>query len=147
VGDRYVFLGFLPRRAGEREALWAELAAWPWPAVAFESPQRLGAVLASLASSAPERQVAVCRELTKRHEEVVRGSAAEVAGRFADAARGEITVVIGPAEPARRDESRVGAAVAAVTDLVAAGASRRVAADVVSRLTDVSRNDLYRASL
>ena len=37
--------------------------------------------------------------------------------------------------------------VAAVRDLVAAGAARRVAADTVATLLDVSRNDLYRRSL
>ena len=88
----------------------------------------------------------MCRELTKRFEEVVRGPAAEVAARFAEAAKGEITVVIGPGVAAG---SAVGGAeaVAAVADLVAAGTPRRVAAEVVSRLTDVSRNDLYRGSL
>src|SRR3954465_8178917 len=55
VGDRYAFVGFLPRRAGELDALWAELASSPWPVVAFESPQRLPASLASLARVDPER--------------------------------------------------------------------------------------------
>jgi 16S rRNA (cytidine1402-2'-O)-methyltransferase len=68
VGERYTFVGFLPRRRGELDALWAELASSPWPTVAFESPQRLPATLASLASVAPEREVAVCRELTKKFE-------------------------------------------------------------------------------
>ncbi len=146
VGERYLFLGFLPRRSAERDALWAELAAWRWPAVAFESPRRLSATLASLAACVPVREVAVCRELTKRHEEIVRGTAEELATRFAEAPRGEITLVIGAAPPTR-DASRADAAAAAVADLVAAGTPRRIAADVVSRLTDVSRNDLYRASL
>ena len=82
AGARYLFLGFLPRRAGELAALWRELAAWPWPAVAFESPQRLAKTLRSLAAADPEREVAVCRELTKRFEEVVIGPAAELAERF-----------------------------------------------------------------
>src|SRR4051812_14293989 len=84
VSERYVFLGFLPRRKGELEALWAELAGWRWPVVGFESPQRLPATLRSLAAVDPAREVAVCRELTKRFEEVVRGSAEEVAARFAE---------------------------------------------------------------
>ena len=41
AADRYAFVGFLPRRAAEREALWRELSGWSWPTVAFESPQRL----------------------------------------------------------------------------------------------------------
>src|SRR5262249_58530545 len=39
--ERYMFLGFLPRGKKALGALWEELAAWPNPAVAFESPQRL----------------------------------------------------------------------------------------------------------
>jgi len=146
VGERYAFVGFLPRRAGERAALWRELATWPWPVVAFESPQRLGASLRSLAEADPAREVAVCRELTKRFEEVVRGRADELAARFAEPAKGEITLVIGAAvlAPAAGDAAL---AVAAVAELVAAGAPRRAAADVVSRLTDVPRNELYRGSL
>ena len=49
VGERYQFLGFLPRGATALAALWEELRGWPWPAVAFESPQRLPATLRSLA--------------------------------------------------------------------------------------------------
>jgi 16S rRNA (cytidine1402-2'-O)-methyltransferase len=142
--DRFQFLGYLPRGAGERHALWEELARWPHSVVAFESPQRLAGVLASLAEVLPDRPVAVCRELTKRFEEVVRGAAKDLAERFSDGAKGEITV-IGPAEArARMDED---AAAGAVAELVAGGASRRSAADIVSRLTDVPRNKLYRRSL
>jgi 16S rRNA (cytidine1402-2'-O)-methyltransferase len=144
LGDRYQFLGYLPRAEGARGALWAELATWPHSAVAFESPRRLPASLRSLADVLPERPVAVCRELTKRFEEVVRGSAVEIAGRFSDAPRGEITVVVGPAVVERGAEED---ALAAVSELVEAGVGRRRAADLVARLTGHSRNRLYRASL
>jgi 16S rRNA (cytidine1402-2'-O)-methyltransferase len=141
--DRYAFLGFLPRRAAERDALWNELAAWPWPAVAFESPRRLPSTLRSLAEVDPARRVAVCRELTKRFEEVVVASAADVAAAFAEPPKGEITLVIGA--PARPADS--GDALAAVAELVAGGTPRRLAADVVARLTGTSRNSLYRGTL
>ena len=145
AGDRYSFIGFLPRRAAERDALWRELGTWSWPVVAFESPQRLHASLGSLAVADPERPVTVCRELTKRFEEVARGSAVELAERFGEGTRGEVTLVIGPT--AATDASRATEARAAVADLVAAGTPRRVAAEVVARLTDMPRNDLYRHSL
>jgi 16S rRNA (cytidine1402-2'-O)-methyltransferase len=111
--------------------------------VAFESPRRLPASLASLADAEPERLVAVCRELTKAFEEVVTGSAAAVAEQYLEAPRGEVTLVIGPSTRAA-DE---GAALAAVVELVAAGTPRKIAASVVSRLTGVPRNTLYDASL
>src|SRR3954469_18922787 len=75
AAERYQFVGFLPRGEKALAGAWEALAAWPWPAVAFESPRRLPAALRSLAAADPEREVAVCRELTKRHEEVVRGRA------------------------------------------------------------------------
>ena len=142
-GGRYAFVGFLPRKAGELDALWRELAGWEWPVVAFESAQRLPAALRSLAAVDPGREVAVCRELTKRFEEVARGTAEELAARFAEAPKGEITLVLGAAAGTADSAT----AHAAVADLVAAGTPRGVAAEVVARLTDTSRNDLYRRSL
>jgi 16S rRNA (cytidine1402-2'-O)-methyltransferase len=144
--DRFQFLGYLPRKAGERRALWDELAKWPHATVAFESPQRLAAALASLAEALPDRPVAVCRELTKRFEEVAHGSAKELAARFSGGAKGEITIVIGPAE-VRAGVTEAEAASAAVSELVVGGLSRRTAADIVARLTGVPRNRLYRHSL
>jgi len=143
AAERYQFVGFLPRGAKALRALWDELARWPHPVVAFESPRRLPATLRSLAEADPDRPVAVCRELTKKFEEVVRGPAAEVAGRFAEAPKGEITVVLGRAD-ARVDADEP---VVAVAELVAAGVPRRHAADVVARLTGASRNELYRRTL
>ncbi|HZR94730.1 MAG TPA: 16S rRNA (cytidine(1402)-2'-O)-methyltransferase [Gaiellaceae bacterium] len=146
VGGRYQFVGFLPRSDTAVRALWTELAAWPWPAVAFESPQRLPQSLRALADVDPARPVAVCRELTKRFEEVVRGSAAEVAGRFDAPPKGEITLVVGGGADARASAD-ADAALAAVSELVDAGVPRKRAAELVSRLTGVPRNRLYRGSL
>jgi 16S rRNA (cytidine1402-2'-O)-methyltransferase len=148
VGERYQFLGYLPRSGRALAGVWAELARWPHPAVAFESPRRLPASLASLARALPERPVAVCRELTKQFEEVARGSAAELAARFAEPPKGEITLVIGGGEAAApagaADEA---GAVTAVSELVAEGVPRRRAAELVAQLSGVPRNRLYRRSL
>jgi 16S rRNA (cytidine1402-2'-O)-methyltransferase len=142
--ERYQFVGFLPRGAKARAALWEELAAWRFPVVAFESPQRLPATLRSLAEAQPERMVAVCRELTKRFEEVVRGRADELAARYAESEpRGEVVLVVGGAP--RRSGAVDDAAVAAVRRLVEAGARPRVAAGVVAELTGGSANGLYKA--
>ena len=146
VGERYAFVGYLPRSREALERLWAESAAWGSPVVAFESPKRLPGSLRSLAEADPERPVAVCRELTKRFEEILRGSAQEVAARFVEPPKGEITVVLGPSAEGKDAASESGA-VAAVGELVEAGLPRRQAADLVSRLTGISRNKLYKASL
>jgi 16S rRNA (cytidine1402-2'-O)-methyltransferase len=143
VSERYQFVGFVPRTASGRDELWTELGGWPWPAVAFESAQRLPATLQSLAAFDPARETAVCRELTKRFEEVARGSAAELAERFAEPPKGEITLVVGPGRSAP-DEA---AALQAVAELLEAGLPRKRAAELVARLTGVARNRLYRGTL
>jgi 16S rRNA (cytidine1402-2'-O)-methyltransferase len=139
--DAWRFVGFLPRKRNALDAVWSS----PETVVAFESPRRIGAALASLASVDPQRPVAVCRELTKLHEEVVRGTATELAERYAtEEARGEIVLVAGGA-PAPVAGEADPAAVAAVARLVEAGAKPRTAASVVAELTGGSANALYRA--
>jgi 16S rRNA (cytidine1402-2'-O)-methyltransferase len=92
---RWRFVGFLPRKRGQRQRLLADAAD---TLVAFESPQRLPATLALLAEVDPQRPVAVCRELTKLHEEVARGSAAVLAERYREhPPKGEVVLVVGPA--------------------------------------------------
>ena len=150
VGDRYQFVGYLPRRMGELRTLAEELARWSHPVVAFESPRRLPASLRVLAESMPARPAAVCRELTKRFEEVVRGSLEELAARFAEAPKGEVTLVLGGVQAAsggRLPDVSTEEAAAAVAELVGSGVARKRAAEIVARLTGVSRNDLYRSSL
>jgi 16S rRNA (cytidine1402-2'-O)-methyltransferase len=135
------FEGFLPRKKGELRRLFA---ASPGTVVAFESPRRVPATLALLASVDPEREVAVCRELTKVHEEVVRGSAAELAARYEGAPpRGEVVLVLGPASAAAPSAAPPG--LEALRRLVDSGAQPRTAAAVVAELTDGSANALYRA--
>ncbi len=88
--DRYQFVGYLPRRAGELRELVRSVGTWDGAVVAFESPRRLPASLAILAEELPGRPAAVCRELTKVFEEVVRGSVGDLASRFAEAPPGEV---------------------------------------------------------
>ena len=145
VAERFTFVGFLPRRDSERQALWLELSGWEWPAVAFESPRRLAASLASLAAFDPTRRVSVCRELTKLHEEVVTGEASELAERFANGTKGEVTLVFGA--PARAGAAELAGALEAVGALVDSGAPRKVAARVVSELTGLAANELYQGSI
>ncbi|HEY8408249.1 MAG TPA: 16S rRNA (cytidine(1402)-2'-O)-methyltransferase [Gaiellaceae bacterium] len=143
-GGAFQFLGFLPRGAAALAALWPTLSL---VSVAFESPQRLPATLRSLSSFDASREVAVCRELTKKFEEIVRGTASEVAARFAEPPKGEITLVVGAPAAASASAAVESEALAAVAELVAAGIPRKRAAELVSSLTGLSRNTLYRGSL
>ncbi len=100
----FTFLGFLPKKSGERRRRLAALIEEGRTIVVYESPYRVDDTLADLAAVAPGARVAVARELTKLHEEFVRGTAPEVAARYAaQRPKGEITIVIAPAEATEGD--------------------------------------------
>lgn len=137
--ERWRFVGFLPRARGELTAL---LDGATETLVAFESPKRLAATLELLAASDPRREVAVCRELTKLHEEVRRGPAAELAEYYRqNAARGEVVLVVGATAPG---QASLNDALAALRELIDAGAKARPAATAVAKLTGLRANELYR---
>lgn len=141
--DRFAFEGFLPRKG--RVGYFRQLAREERTMVFFESPNRLGAALADLATAlGGERRVVVCRELTKLHEEVVRGTAAELAERFAEGARGEICLVVAGAPASIAD---LPSGVAQVLALVAGGAKLKDASAEVAEATGLSKRDLYEAAL
>jgi 16S rRNA (cytidine1402-2'-O)-methyltransferase len=143
--DRFCFEGFLPRKAGERRARFAELAAERRTMVFFESPHRLAGALADAGEVlGADRAAAVCRELTKTHEEVRRGSLAELAAWAADGVRGEITLVVAGAVPGpvRLSGEELAAAVAAEE---AAGATRKDAIRAVVARTGLPRRTVYDA--
>jgi 16S rRNA (cytidine1402-2'-O)-methyltransferase len=146
VGDRYEFVGFLPRGESALAALWEELRGRAWPVVAFESPRRLPRTLRALAARDPDRPAAVCRELTKRFEEIARGTAAELAERFGEPPKGEIALVLGPTAAEVAADMEEGP-LAAMVELVQAGVPRKRAAEIVAGLTGIPRNRLYRGSL
>ena len=105
----FTFVGFVEKKSGPRRRLLERLIGEGRTIVLYESPYRVGDLLADLAAVAPDARVVVSREMTKLHEEHVRGSAAELAGRYAKAApKGEVTVVIAPDGPPSRPVSSAG---------------------------------------
>jgi 16S rRNA (cytidine1402-2'-O)-methyltransferase len=106
--DSFVYLGFLPRKAGQRNRLLSSLMGEIRTLVAFEGPHRLLDTLQDIREILGNRQVAVARELTKLHEEIVRGSTDEVLQHFRESEpRGEVTVVIEGAKEAPWARERI----------------------------------------
>ena len=143
--DRFCFEGFAPRKPGERTRWLTSLRDEPRTVVFFESPHRLGSLLADAASVlGGERRAAVCRELTKTYEEVKRGSLDSLASWAEDGVRGEITVVLAGAEPRA---ASVADLVGEVSARVAAGERLKSAAAEVAEAAGVSKKELYDAVL
>lgn len=148
--DRYLFLGFLPRKGPERTRLLERIAAEEWTTVVFEAPGRVGGLLLDIAAACGgSRNGVVARELTKVHEEFRHGTLEQLASRFGDEAaapRGECTVLIEGAGPAPADDS-AGRARPAAARLLAAGVSRKEVASLLTELFGVARNDAYRLAV
>ncbi len=146
----FLFLGFLPPKAGPRAAAIAglraaERAGLSASTILHEAPHRLAEALAALSEGlGPDRPAAVARELTKRFEEVRRGTLAELAAHYAaEEARGEICIVIGPAPEERMAEADLDAQLRAAM----AGASLRDAAAMVAAATGLPRKQVYARAL
>ena len=146
--DRFIFAGFLPRKSGERTALFDRLDSVGWPVVAFESPHRLPGLLAELAARDPERRIAICREISKLYEQTQVGSVADLVAETTETPiRGEITLVLWPCagqQDADAAEKRLEETIAA---LLNAGLSPGKAADLAAQIGAGARNAAYRTAL
>ena len=96
----YTFKGFPPRKPGRRRSFLAMDSELPHTLVFYESPFRIGKLLADALDVYGDRQAAVCMELTKQFERVHRGTLAALAAEFADRkVKGEAVVVIAGNNP------------------------------------------------
>jgi len=138
--DQFVYLGFLPRRKGQRKRLLEQIAEEERTILAFEAPHRLLSALEDILAVLGDRRIAICRELTKIHEEVFRGTASQALAHFAEP-KGEFTLVIAgkgqkrpPAEDFEDELRR----------LYQKGLSAKEAISQVAKATGASKKELYR---
>jgi 16S rRNA (cytidine1402-2'-O)-methyltransferase len=91
--DQFFYVGFLPRRKGQRQRLLSSIVDEPRTIVAFETPHRLREALSDIEEILGNRRLSVCRELTKVHEEIFRGRVSQAREHFVEP-RGEFSLVI-----------------------------------------------------
>lgn len=143
--DRFVYLGFLPRKTSALTTLFGQLADEPHTMIAYESPNRLVETLqAAAAAFGEDRPACVARELSKLYEEFQRGTLHTVLRHFLNTPpRGEITLVIGgrPAAEAQTwDETQVRSA---LFTRLEAGEPLSSAAKAVARESGWERRAVY----
>jgi 16S rRNA (cytidine1402-2'-O)-methyltransferase len=143
--DRYLFLGFLPRKGSDRRRLLETIAKSEWTVVLFEAPNRVTELLEDLGEvCGPERQATVSRELTKVFEETRAGTFPELAAYFAEApVRGEVTVVVSGTGKPRVEEPPPDPAERARA-MLDEGLTRKEVAARLAEETGISRNTAYR---
>ena len=142
--DRFVFQGFLPRRAGPRRARLESLAREPGTVVLFESVHRIRETLAELlAKFGSDRPASIVRELTKLHESVYRGTLGTLTEQLGGKVplKGEFVLVIaGTGGKVRAEDGEI----LRVFEMLAPEVSKRLAVTLTAKILGVSRNRVYR---
>ncbi|MDD4955755.1 MAG: 16S rRNA (cytidine(1402)-2'-O)-methyltransferase [Candidatus Omnitrophica bacterium] len=93
--DKFIFLGYLPRKHNERARLFEKLKGLEAAIVFFESPFRVVASMEDMKSIVGNVKIALARELTKKFEEVFEGSIEEAVLHFSKAQpKGEFVVIL-----------------------------------------------------
>ena len=140
--DGFVYLGFLPRKSGDRKRLLESVVSERRALVAFEAPHRLRSALRDALSVLGDREIAVCRELTKLYEETFRGTISEALEHFENP-RGEFTLVISGGTPADEDAPKTDPR-PMLEELHRQRVTARDAVAQTSEATGLGRRELYR---
>lgn len=143
--DRVHFAGFLPPAQAARRRALEGLRAVEATLVLYESPRRLGALLADAAEVlGPERAAAVCRELTKKFEDCRRAPLAQLADEYRDTPpKGEIVLVVDRGRLPNVSEGDVEEELVAVLQVKSV---RDAAADVAARF-GLPRREVYQKAM
>ena len=142
--DRFTFIGFLPRRIGERRHALESVANETGTIITYEAPHRIQETLNDILYVLGDRKIAVCREITKIYEEIFRGSVSEALQHFNDP-RGEFTLVI---EGKSKEKPRLtDDIVLKLEALHQSGVGAREAVATVVKETGLSRKEVYQAWL
>ena len=95
--DRFMFMGFLPSKAGARAKELQGIVSLAATLVFYESGPRLAASLSQMAEILGAREAAVSREISKKFEETITGTLSDLAARYDESPpKGEIVVTVGP---------------------------------------------------
>jgi 16S rRNA (cytidine1402-2'-O)-methyltransferase len=144
--ERFCMEGFIPRKAGDRERLYAQWTNETRTVIFYESPQRLSTTLTEMMGLFGDRRVAVAREITKLHEEVLRGTVRAVAEMVAGREiLGEIVVVLEGAGEAPPIDDR--AVRDALHEQLNRGATTRDAVSFVEQSLGVAHRVVYQLAL
>ena len=93
--DAFLYLGYLPRKSGERVQALQQVVELPYTLIWLETPHRLVESLTDMQQVLGQRQIAVAGELTKMYEEIFRGTILQAIVQFTShPARGEYTLVV-----------------------------------------------------
>ena len=144
----FYFNGFLPPKAGERQKLLAKWAESDFPIVMFETPHRIEASLADMATQFPDHRLTLAREITKTFETFLSGTVAEIQAALkndSNQTRGEMVLVLHPA--VKEKHSDLPEAAQNTMKILAAELPTKQAAELAAKITGENKKALYDLAL
>ena len=98
--DRFVFVGFLPKKPGKRKKELSDLSTEKGTILFYESPRRIVDLIKALIPLFGDRYSVLSREMTKSHEEFIRGQLSDIIYDLNQrpAIKGECTLLVSGAE-------------------------------------------------
>ena len=143
----FLFYGFLPARAKQREEALRELSALPYALVFYEAPHRILEAVVSLALVlGAQRTVVLARELTKIYEKIHScplGEAHDWLLADANRQRGEFVLLVSGAPEAEDD----GEGERVLKLLLDEGLPVKQAAKLAHSITGAAKNAMYELAL
>lgn len=142
--DRFVFLGFLPEKSGERRKLLERYSNLDATLLFHVAPQDMDRDVRAMAEVLGNRPACAVREITKIHEEAVHFNLAD---GLAGEKRGEYVVLVGGAEDAERNPLCALSEREHILHYIAEGYDKKDAVKLAARDRGVSKSEMYRFSL
>ena len=145
-GGQFCFVGFLPKKAGERKKAIEQIAQSTSVSVIYESPHAIGKTLQQLCETCGgQRKITVAKELTKIHESVFAGSLEQACGEFEGSVKGEFVLILDAAE--EQTEVTDEQIIKLLNKYITAGMTKKDAAKAASSELGIRPNRAYRLTI
>jgi 16S rRNA (cytidine1402-2'-O)-methyltransferase len=147
--DRFLFIGFLPRKEGKLKEILEEVTKFPYTTVAFESPHRLEKTLELLNQIAKNKKIGIYREITKINEEFLEGTPGKILKELKDAGKlkGEFVLLFYPEKEEKEKEKDLNNLEEILKKLLEEGKTLKEAVKETCRLTGLPKNLVYKKGL
>lgn len=142
IAQPFLFIGFLPSGASDRQRRLKEYRSYPMTMVFYEAPHRIEKTLRDMLEIFGDRKCTIARELTKIHEEFLRGTVSELLEE-ASSLKGEMVIVVEGCTDDGRKEIDISHLMDMVNEAMAGGMSRSEAVRDTARRTGISKNRIY----
>ena len=138
----FTFIGFLPTKNKEKEALITSFKSAPTALVIYSSPYDINKDLAFLYKTLGDREVYIVKELTKVHESSIKMNLSEAQ---IDEPKGEYVLIVDKGE--QEEVLPEGSIEEQLKELIQSGVDKKEAIKKVAKLNKLQKDDVYKIAI